>query len=59
MAHLHAADLGRPPLAVSLSPLPWGRRAREPQAVYGGIAGTVTDSSRAAVAEARLTITSL
>jgi hypothetical protein len=29
------------------------------QAVYGGVAGTVTDSSGAAVAEARLTITSL
>jgi hypothetical protein len=33
-------------------------RARA-QAVYGGIAGTVTDSSGAAVAEAHLTITSL
>jgi outer membrane receptor protein involved in Fe transport len=36
----------------------WAPRARA-QAVYGGIAGTVTDSSGAAVAEARLTITSL
>jgi outer membrane receptor protein involved in Fe transport len=36
----------------------WAPRARA-QAVYGGIAGTVTDSSGAAVPEARLTITSL
>ena len=39
--------------------LPWPPRPASAQAVYGSIAGTVTDSSGAAVPETRLTITSL